>query len=446
MRFFILACCFLPLFACSSFRHGDRRLQKHLKREIGRSPVFSRAYTGFYLADATTGRELCAVNADRYFTPASNTKILTLATCLNLLGDSLPGLKWAIVRDTLFFRGTGDPTFLHPVFEAWQPAIRLLRQNRLPAVYLPFEPDNIPRFGPGWAWDDYSDDYSAERSAMPAYGNVVWLSKKKGAHTQVVAPPGFSRLNEFQADSLKSPHIIRTETGNAISVGYDSLFTDSIEFDRAVPLYLGEHAAAPLLLFPPDSLNGLNWERETGRQSPGIWHTLYSVPVDTVYRRMMYESDNFVAEQLLLLCAGIKYDTLQTDALIGWVKDSLFAGLPNPPRWVDGSGLSRYNLVTPRYLGSVLRLLYGKHGPERLFPLFPAGGISGTLANWYIGATGKPFVFAKSGSMSGVQCLSGYLRTSSGRVLVFSFMHNNFVGSGKPWKAEMQRILLKIAG
>jgi len=151
-----------------------------------------------------------------------------------------------------------------------------------------------------------------------------------------------------------------------------------------------------------------------------------------------------VAEQLLLLCAGVKYDTLQQEKIIPWVKDSLFGALPNPPRWVDGSGLSRYNLITPRYLSGVLQQLYREQPRERLFSLFPAGGISGTLTDWYRGPDGKPFVFAKSGSMSGVQCLSGYLVAKSGKVLIFSFMHNNFVGSGKPWKTEMQRVLLDI--
>ena len=159
---------------------------------------------------------------------------------------------------------------------------------------------------------------------------------------------------------------------------------------------------------------------------------------------MMYESDNFVAEQLLLLCAGVKYDTLQQEKIIPWVKDSLFGALPTPPRWVDGSGLSRYNLITPRYLTGVLQRLYREQPHERLFSLFPAGGVSGTLAEWYRGPDGKPFVFAKSGSMSGVQCLSGYLLTKSGKTLIFSFMHNNFVGSAKPWKQEMQRFLLRI--
>jgi D-alanyl-D-alanine carboxypeptidase/D-alanyl-D-alanine-endopeptidase (penicillin-binding protein 4) len=79
-----------------------------------------------------------------------------------------------------------------------------------------------------------------------------------------------------------------------------------------------------------------------------------------------------------------------------------------------------------------------------LFSLFPAGGISGTLAGWYKGPDKKPWLYAKSGSMSGVQCLSGYLINKRGQVLILSFMHNNFTGEGKLWKAEMQRIMEMI--
>nr|MBP6826456.1 D-alanyl-D-alanine carboxypeptidase [Saprospiraceae bacterium] len=127
-----------------------------------------------------------------------------------------------------------------------------------------------------------------------------------------------------------------------------------------------------------------------------------------------------------------------------WMLDSVLADLPQRPRWVDGSGLSRYNLASPRDFSTILLKLWNEQPRERLFSLFPAGGMNGTVADWYKGKDGKPYVFAKSGSMSGVQCLSGYVLTKKGKVLVFSFMNNNFVGSGKPWKLEMQRVLQYI--
>ncbi len=177
--------------------------------------------------------------------------------------------------------------------------------------------------------------------------------------------------------------------------------------------------------------------------------TLYSAPLDTVLRRMMYQSDNFIAEQMLLVCAGVKYDTLRQEPVIKWAKDSLFASLitnHQSPRWVDGSGLSRYNLVTPRYLTGVLWKLWREQPHDRLLTLFPTAGAPETTLEWWQPAPAKPWLFAKTGSMSGVQCMSGYLRTKRGKTLIFSFMHNNFVGSGQPWRAEMRRILELVAG
>ena len=177
--------------------------------------------------------------------------------------------------------------------------------------------------------------------------------------------------------------------------------------------------------------------------------TIYSAPLDTVLRRMMYQSDNFIAEQMLIVCNGVKYDTLAQNNIIQWARDTLFA-LPitnnqstnnHPPRWVDGSGLSRYNLVTPRYFAKVLRKLWQEQPHDRLLSLFPTAGAPETTLDWWQPVPATPWLFAKTGSMSGVQCMSGYLRTKSGKVLIFSFMNNNFVGSGKPWRLEMRRVL-----
>lgn len=175
-----------------------------------------------------------------------------------------------------------------------------------------------------------------------------------------------------------------------------------------------------------------------------VGKVLYSAPLDTVLRRMMHQSDNFIAEQMLLVCAGQKFDILQQDTIIKWMLDSVLTTLPQRPRWVDGSGLSRYNLISPRDLAQVLLKLWKEQPRDYLLSLFPAGGVNGTVADFYKGKNGKPYVFAKTGGMSGVHCLSGYVVCKSGKTLIFSFMHNNFVGSNRAWKEEMQRVLEMI--
>ena len=451
MRIYLFTFCILLFASCATTRRAERHFYKSLKSEVETSPVFSTAYTGFNLVDAATGRTLCAVNADRYFTPASTTKILTLATCLKVLGDSIPGLRitgallggdeirggtrWI---QAYLVEGTGDPTFLHPKFQAWQNVFKYLKTNSVIFTSDPGKPP-VTRLGPGWSWDDYSEGYSPERSIFPIYGNVATI--RWGGDNWVVHPKFYQDSLLYQWTPTNKSYFQRAETENRFikseSVPDEQLFA----FEAHIPIFNAEQQKFHLLA---DTIGGAYDSVEAGNDTDYPDSFIFSTPVDTVYRRMMYESDNFVAEQLLLACAGVKYDTLQQEKIIPWVKDSLFGALPNPPRWVDGSGLSRYNLITPRYLTGVLQQLYREQPRERLLSLFPAGGISGTLTDWYRGPDGKPFVFAKSGSMSGVQCLSGYLLTKTGKVLIFSFMHNNFVGSGKPWKAEMQRFLLEL--
>lgn len=208
------------------------------------------------------------------------------------------------------------------------------------------------------------------------------------------------------------------------------------DLDAFVPVWQPEQVLLPIA---NDSMGlGLTETEQVLPYTPKSDFKTWSVtPADTVYRRMMYESDNFFAEQLLLMCAGERTGYMFQDSIMQ-------LSLPQPMRWVDGSGLSRYNLNSPHNQAEVLRRLWKEQTQKHLFSLFPIGGISGTLVDWYKGKDGRPYIFAKSGSMSGVQCLSGYLVTRRGKVLIFSFMHNNFTGPGKPWKMEMQRILEQI--
>ena len=154
------------------------------------------------------------------------------------------------------------------------------------------------------------------------------------------------------------------------------------------------------------------------------YKTLYSLPVDTVYRRMMQESDNMLAEQLLILAGGKTGDAITTEESIEAVQTKFMSDMPQKFKWVDGSGLSRYNLFTPESLVFLLDKMLKEFPKERIFSLMSIGGKVGTLKSSY--KSEKPFVFAKTGSLSGVYNQSGYLITKSGRLLIFSFMNNNF--------------------
>ena len=168
-----------------------------------------------------------------------------------------------------------------------------------------------------------------------------------------------------------------------------------------------------------------------------------NIPSDALYKELLQPSDNFIAEQLLLLCSNHLFDTLSVEIVIDWAQDSLFKYLNHQPKWFDGSGLSRYNLLTPSSIVQVLNQLYKEYPEERLFSLFPAGGQSGTIKDWH-GGLEKPYVYAKTGTLRNIHCLSGYIVTKSNRRLIFSFMHNNYTGDLRALKREMERVLQLI--
>ncbi|MFN4080219.1 MAG: D-alanyl-D-alanine carboxypeptidase/D-alanyl-D-alanine-endopeptidase [Saprospiraceae bacterium] len=422
----------LLLSACAGPKSLHRRaLQRQLNKVLSASKVFEKSASGFILCDAQSGNVLCDFHANRLFTPASNTKILTLHAALCLLPDTLPAFEWIADGDTLRFRGMGDPSFLHPRFEAWA-GVGAEFLSRIPLALALCSPSQSPdRYGSGWAWDDYMYPFQCERGAFPLYGHMLQVSEKRGLRERVrVYPPFFQ--DSFAAEpSLPVRRPRRDEFRNRWRYHPDSAW-----YAFQTP-FRADGLAAPLLA---DTL-----QRPVAQTSAptnaSAWRRFYACPRDTLLRLMMYESDNFIAEQLLIAASMAHCGTPDPECAIRYLRDTLWSARSDRPRWIDGSGLSRYNLISPRYLSETLVELWRALPTDSLFRFFAAGGRRGTIADRYAGPEGEPFVWAKTGSMSGVHCLSGYIRTKRKKILVFSFMHNNFTGPNAPWKDEMERVL-----
>lgn len=422
---FLLVILSISLFASCSTR-------SFLKKEIARAEKELKDHTGFILYDPSSKKTIYQHQSDRYFTPASNTKIFTFYAALQILKDSIPAVRYITHNDSMIIWGTGDPSLLYSEVHQNNKTHQFLSD---PTKKLFFSGSNFntSAFGAGWAWDDYNDYYSAERSALPLYGNLIH------AHTTAYdsltfLPVYFSNQTTIANEPKPTMQMIRDTDSNHITL-YPGLQKRDKTF--TIPYHTSNDLLIELLA---DTLD--KTVEEVNLPLPQNAKTLYSIPSDSLYKVMMQESDNFIAEQLLLLCAGVLSDTLQPEITIKYAKKNLLFDLPDQPVWADGSGLSRYNLFTPRSIVRMWDKIYTLLPRERLFPLLATGGKAGTIKNLY--KAEKPYIYGKTGSLSNNHCLSGYLITRKGKTLIFSFMSNNFVAPTKEVRTRMEKILSRI--
>ncbi|MFN0728627.1 D-alanyl-D-alanine carboxypeptidase/D-alanyl-D-alanine-endopeptidase [Polaribacter gochangensis] len=390
------------------------KLNRTISKKLNTS-FYENQFTGVYIYDIKAEKEVYNYNGERYFTPASNTKLFTLLTGLTMLPDSIPAFKYAVNKDTITIQGTGDPTFLHNYFKD-STALKMIDNYAKANIII----DNITdkRFGPGWAWEDFDSYFSAERSAFPMYGNVVTVQNEDS----IVVQPAFyqSKIkitdNFYGRDEFKNKFYFRSDrkSETEIPMIIDSTLISNL-WNEILP-------------------NKISVVKSSALKPSTI---AYSVPSDSLYRRMMEVSDNFLAEQILVLASSTLSDTLSSSNVRKHVLENQLKELKQQPRWVDGSGLSRYNLFTPISFVEVLSKMHKMIQQERLFNLFPVGGEFGTIKNWYAGKT-KPYVFAKTGTVGNNHNVSGYLLTNSGKVLVFSFMNNHFKKTNDQVRTQMQ--------
>lgn len=357
------------------------------------SDFYKEQFTGFYLYDPQSGELLSDFNGEKYFTPASNVKILTLYSAMKSLPDSIPALRYERINGDLYIEGLGDPTFLHPEFKSVNRILDWLK-NEEGKIYLHWGKFEGPRMGLGWSWEDYEKSFSAEISEFPINENSVNIQKTK---------------NKFY---------IGSRNGN----------------NTKVPFVVKDELIRQML----SDLTGKEIEL-TNKKLSDKAKVLFSVPSDLVYKRMMEVSDNFLAEQLMLMVSAQISNSMSTEKAINYIQNKYLKEMPQKAVWVDGSGLSRYNLFSPRDMVFVLDKLYGDFPKDRLFNIFAVGGKTGTLKSNYGGTV--PYVYAKSGTLSNNYSLSGYLITNSGRLLIFSLMNNHYLKENWQVRKENQKLL-----
>jgi D-alanyl-D-alanine carboxypeptidase/D-alanyl-D-alanine-endopeptidase (penicillin-binding protein 4) len=168
---------------------------------------------------------------------------------------------------------------------------------------------------------------------------------------------------------------------------------------------------------------------------------IYSQPTDSLLKPMMHNSDNFFAEQSLLMVSNEKLGYMSDEKIIDTLLKTDLKSLPQKPKWVDGSGLSRYNLFTPQDFVFILNKIKNEFDWQRVKTIFPAGN-EGTLKGFYQKYSDK--IFAKTGSLSNNISLSGFLTTNAGKELIFSIIINNHQTTSNIAKVSIEKYLTDL--
>jgi D-alanyl-D-alanine carboxypeptidase/D-alanyl-D-alanine-endopeptidase (penicillin-binding protein 4) len=425
----ILFCCLLLLTACST----EQQMARKVSKVFAKSEVLKKYHAGFALYDLSKGAMVYQQDADKYFTPASNTKLFTFYAGLKMLPDSIPSLRYIEKGDSLIFWGTGDPSNLQSQLKNLK-AFNFLKASGKKLFFAAGRyTGNF--YGKGWQWDDYNDYYQAEIDELPLMDNLVDYTLSNGALK--ITPKSFA-LTTIADSSSKATTFAITRSFNENKFMHP-LVTPSAIYNQKVPFKVSTSNTIQIL---SDTLN--KTVESIQMPMPANAKTLYGIKSDSVLKEMMLPSDNFIAEQLLLVYSDKLGQELSSEKAIAHIQKEYLSALPDKFIWADGSGLSRYDLVTPRSVIKLLDMIYKEvNDPKRLFNMLPAGGMSGTLKNAYP-KTDQPFVFGKTGSLANVHNQSGYVLTKKGKTYLFSFLNNNFVVPTAEVRKEMVRIMTYI--
>ncbi|MFC5623234.1 D-alanyl-D-alanine carboxypeptidase [Algoriphagus winogradskyi] len=409
-------------FNSSLFAQLTRDQYLKLESALGEGSFFNGHLSGFMLYDLDSQVVLYEKNSHQRFIPASTTKLFTLFSSLIILNDSTQTLRYVTEGNTIKIWGSGDPSWKYKKFD--DPGIARLIA---PFDKVIFSDANMmsPAFGYGWQWDDYYYNYSAERSSLPIYGNL--LQVKKVGNAPSVFPPSFQQqvfptnrtIRELERDFHSNKFYYNPNNFRAREEFIPFIYTPELL------MKLASDATGKQWIYQPDSL-------------PLIHQELRGAALFPILKEMMLESDNFLAEQLMLMVSDRLFQRLDTERAIEYMLKTYLFDLPDQPQWVDGSGLSRHDLFTPRTMVALFEKIYRMLPDQQLLELLPAGGKAGTLENSY--KAEQPYVFAKTGTMSNNHSLVGLIKGKSGRFYCFAFMNSNY-----PWKAsEVRREMEKV--
>jgi serine-type D-Ala-D-Ala carboxypeptidase/endopeptidase (penicillin-binding protein 4) len=433
------------------------KIAQYLKRPGARS-----AQWGIQILDPESGKVLIEVNPDKTFLPASVLKVLTTSTALEKLGAEFRyrtgvytngSIEDGIITRDLILVGRGDPNLTDPYGELLEkPAFRELAEKLQAAGVKGIKGDvigddsyfDLRSYGKGWTDRDLKSVYGAPINALTINNNVLWVYARPGKRNKLVSIDVEPHTSYFRIRNLGvtgSKRSKRTMHARLIpgtrTIVVSGVLPLNQNFGNYVLLEKPAEVAATLLKEELErrgiAVDGdistfhqgdvskserLDWSLLAEHQSP---------PLILALQIINKKSQNLHAEMLLRTLGAEFKDQGTNEAGLEVIKKFLVeAGVDSEKiRVNDGCGLSRDNLITPRFQTSLLQFLSKRPYFDLFLNTLAVSGTDGTLRNRLSATEVRGSIHAKTGTLNGVNTLSGYMTTKSGRNLVFSIFANH---------------------
>jgi D-alanyl-D-alanine carboxypeptidase/D-alanyl-D-alanine-endopeptidase (penicillin-binding protein 4) len=453
-----------------------RRLAADL-RQLTTMPGVKRGLWGIAAYSLTRRQPIFELNPQTLFVPASTIKLLAAASAYDAVGWDFrfETTVWATgpivdgtLRGDLVVAGSGDPSFDSrgfPGVEDWAGVLAELGIQRIDGRIVG-DDDAIeePRPALAWAWDDlgYSSGvlFGALNTAENRLTVTVSPGPKAGAPAELAVDPHashrplVSRVSTAGPDELqilwpeqRPAEAALTIAGSIraggspvrllVSAGNPTRWFAGVLRHRLVEKGIAVSGAAVDIdeVQPP-----------LQREYATLLFTHRSPPLKELVRPMLKDSVNLYGEALMRLNSGPRVLPTNDAALEGLNRRLAAWGVPvGAQQIVDGSGLSRRNALSPEALVTVLQRMYDSSGESPFMRALPVAGVDGSLASRFKGTAAGRNLRAKTGTMSNIRTLGGYVTTRDGEDVALVVMVNNFEGTGAEAAAAIDAIALRVA-
>lgn len=464
MRLYLAAAaaCLLLATQAAATTNFTEEVEKVLAR-----PALADADIGIDVRVLETGSEVYKHQQNQPLTPASNQKLLVSTVALSLLGpdftyDTTVFGSSAIGEDgvldgDLWIVGSGDPSLTSARLS--ELAKDLVAETGLKKVTGGVYGDGTvfddKLIGEGWSEEDLSLSYSPEIAGLNCDLNIISISLAPGDKEGDEPAIEVNGLDTEEEKYVEIESTVETiKEGGSAGIDFERRKdTNTIELSGSVPVGSDPvsvsvtihdpiaYTSYRLALALADAGVEISAEPTEPGKLPANAHQLASStsePLSELLALFLKPSDNLYGEALLKTVGRHASSNEPGSATSGAdaVKEFLDEeGIDaSGVKTIDGSGLSPQNTLTARFIGDLLvrnKVEFNAADWETFFNALPVGGVDGTIADRFTDSPARGKVHAKTGTLSGVSSLSGYLEAGDGTEYVFSILMNGFQDSGE---------------